>query len=111
MRALLLIGVLAGALSTSASAQAVDGKEVYDRLCKKCHGATGVPTKVMATKFPKMLAFNNDKASTTKGTAADVVSILTKGKGQDMKSFKEKMKPEEMAAVAKYVLELAKTKP
>jgi hypothetical protein len=71
----------------------------------------------MATKFPKMLAFSSDKAPTSKGTVADVVSILAKGKGADMKPFGEKLKMDaktqssaEMIAVAKYVLELAKPK-
>jgi mono/diheme cytochrome c family protein len=32
-----------------------------------------------------------------------VVKVLTKGKNKDMTSFKDKMTPAEMAAVAKYV--------
>jgi len=40
------------------------------------------------------------------------VKILTRGKGEDMTSFKMKMSPPEMAAVAKYVRELgSKAKP
>ena len=110
MRAFLFVGILAAAVSTSAAAQVPDGKALYDAQCKKCHGALGTPTKVMGTKFPKMLPFNDAKAGTAKGTAADVVTILTKGKGTDMKPFSDKMKPDEMTAVAKYVLELAKPK-
>jgi mono/diheme cytochrome c family protein len=109
MRAFLFVGILVAAVSTSAAAQA-DGKALYDAQCKKCHGALGTPNKVMGTKFPKMLPFNDAKAGTAKGTAADVVTILTKGKGADMKPFADKLKPDEMSAVAKYVLELAKPK-
>lgn len=109
MRAFLFVGILA-AVSTSAAAQAPDGKALYDAQCKKCHGALGTPNKVMGTKFPKMLPFSDAKAGTSKGTVADVVAILTKGKGPDMKSFQDKLKPDEMAAVAKYVLDLAKSK-
>ena len=116
MRAFLFAGVLAAAVSTSAAAQA-DGKVLYNDLCKKCHGALGTPTKPMATKFPKMLPFNDAKSATSKGSVADVVSILAKGKGADMKAFGDKLKMDpktqnspEMTAVAKYVLELAKPK-
>ena len=109
MRALLFIGVLAAAVSTSAAAQAPDGKEVYDRLCKKCHGATGVPTKVMKTKFEKIAAF--DAAFVAKRPVDEMVKTLVKGKGEGMKSFSEKMKPEEMTAVSKYVHELGKANP
>lgn len=117
MRALLLVGVLAAAVSTSAAAQAPDGKVLYNELCKKCHGALGTPTKPMATKFPKMLAFNNEKAETSKGTLATVMNLIVKGKGEDMKPFGAKLNvvtpakdSPEAIAVAKYVLELAKSK-
>lgn len=113
MRAFLFVGILAAAVSSSAAAQ--DGKALYDAQCKKCHGALGTPTKPMATKFPKMLPFNDPTAGTAKGTVADVVSILAKGKGADMKPFGDKLNMDaktknspEMTAVAKYVLELAK---
>jgi len=106
MRAFLFVGILAAAVSSSAAAQ--DGKALYDAQCKKCHGALGTPTKPMATKFPKMLPFNSATAGTAKGTVADVVAVLTKGKGADMKAFADKLTPAEMTAVAKYVLELAK---
>ena len=117
MRAFLFVGILAAAVSTSAAAQAPDGKALYDAQCKKCHGALGTPNKVMGAKFPKMLPFNDAKAGTAKGTVADVVGILAKGKGADMKPFGDKLNMDpkthnsaEMTAVAKYVLELAKPK-
>lgn len=93
-----------GAIS-NASAQAVDAKAVYDANCKKCHGVVGKPPKVMATKFPKIAAF--DAAFFAKRSDDSVVKILTKGKSEDMKSFKDKMTPAEMAAVARYVSALA----
>lgn len=106
------IGLLlaaSGALST-ASAQGPDGKALYDEHCKKCHGVLGTPPKTMKTKYPKIATF--DAAFIAKRTDDSVVKVLTKGKGEDMKSFKDQMSAPEMAAVAKYVRELAaKAKP
>ena len=99
----------AGALSTAA-AQASDGKALFDEHCKKCHGALGTPPQAMKKKYPKVMTFDAKFAATRPEDS--VVKILTRGKGDDMLSFKMKMKPEEMAAVAKYVLELgSKAKP
>jgi mono/diheme cytochrome c family protein len=100
-----IVGVLlaSGAWSV-AHAQAADGKAIYDENCKKCHGVIGNPPKTMKEKYPKIATFNG--AFIASRTDDSVVKILTRGKGEDMKSFKDKMTPEEMMAVAKYVREL-----
>ena len=108
----LLVGLLfvASGASARAFAQAADGKVVYDENCKKCHGVRGVPPVTMKKKFDKIATF--DAAFIEKRSDDSVVKVLTKGKSEDMKSFKDKMTKEEMAAVAKYVRVLAlKAKP
>ena len=100
-----MIGVLlaaSGAMSVAA-AQAPDAKALYDENCRKCHGVIGNPPKTMKEKYPKIATFN--AAFVASRTDDSVVKILTRGKGEDMKSFKDKMTPEEMMAVAKYVRE------
>jgi len=92
-----------GALSRAA-AQAADGKALYEENCRKCHGVIGNPPKTMKEKYPKIATFN--AAFIAARSDDSVVKILTRGKGEDMKSFKDKMTPDEMAAVAKYVREL-----
>ena len=82
-----------------------DGKAIYDENCKKCHGVIGNPPKTMKAKYPKIATFNAEFIA--ERTDDSVVKILNKGKGEDMKSFKEKLTPAEMAAVAKYVRQLA----
>lgn len=83
------------------------GKTLYEENCRKCHGATGVPSKVMMTKFPKIAAF--DAPFLTKRSDDSVVSVLTKGGStKDMKSFKEKLTHEQMKAVAVYIRSFAK---
>ena len=88
------------------SAGDADGKTVYDANCKKCHGATGTPVAPMKKKYEKLAAF--DAAFFAKRSDDSVVAILTNGKGDNMKSFKDKLKPDEMAAVAKYIRGFAK---
>jgi mono/diheme cytochrome c family protein len=77
------------------------GKAPYEANCRKCHGVRGVPPKTMKAKFPKIATFDADFFS--KRTDDSVVTVLTKGKGDDMKSFKDKMTHEQMVAVAAYI--------
>ena len=99
--------VVGAAAARRAQAQAPDGKALYDENCRKCHGVRGTPPKTMKEKFPKIATFNNEFI--TKRSDDSIVKVLMKGvgKAEDMKSFKDKLSPEEMAAVAKYVRELA----
>jgi mono/diheme cytochrome c family protein len=103
---LLILGavlVVSTAFSRAAR-QAPDGKALYDENCKKCHGVIGNPPKTMKTKYPKIATF--DAAFIASRSDDSVVKILTRGKGEDMKSFKDKMTNDEMMAVAKYVRQL-----
>jgi len=98
-----------GALSQAAAqapeqAGARDARTLYQENCKKCHGVLGTPPKTMKAKYDKIATF--DAAFIASRSDDSVVKILTKGKGEDMKSFKEKLTPDEMLAVAKYVREL-----
>ena len=81
-----------------------DGKALYEENCRKCHGVIGTPPKTMKAKYPKIATFNAEFIAERSDDS--VVKILTKGKGEDMKSFKDKLSPAEMAAVAKYVRQL-----
>ena len=96
----------ASGVISNAGAQTVDAKAVYDANCKKCHGVAGTPPKAMATMFPKIAAF--DAAFFAKRSDDSVITVLTKGKSAAMTSFKSKMTPAEMAAVAKYMRAFAK---
>ena len=106
-RTFVLLLIVAAAGARRAYAQAPDGKALYEENCRKCHGVRGTPPKTMKEKFPKIATFNAEFIA--KRSDDSVVKVLMKGvgKAEDMKSFKDKMSPEEMAAVAKYVRELA----
>ena len=77
------------------------GKAPYEENCRKCHGVRGVPPKTMKAKFPKIATF--DSAFFEKRSDDSVVTVLTKGKNDDMKSFKNKLSHDQMVAVAAYI--------
>ncbi len=109
MRKMLIgLALVTAGLVHRAAAQAPDAKALYDANCKKCHGVLGTPPKAMKEQYSKIATFNAEFIA--KHSIDSIVTILRKGKGEDMKSFKTKMTPAEMAAVAGYVHELA-TKP
>lgn len=99
MRSFVLLGALSLAVSTAA-AQGTDGKTLYEAQCKKCHGLTGKPSAGIKKMNPKIETF--DAAFFAKRTDADLVKGISEGKDK-MKPFKDKMSPEEIAAVAKYI--------
>jgi mono/diheme cytochrome c family protein len=80
-------------------------KTLYDENCKKCHGVRGTPPKAMKTKFEKIATF--DAAFVEKHSVDSIAKVLAKGKNEDMKSFKDKLTPAQMTAVAQYVHDLA----
>ena len=104
-RTLWLSLVVIPVMATRLAAQASTPKALYDANCKKCHGVIGTPPKAMKAKFPKIATF--DAAFIAKHSVDSIVTILTKGKNEDMKSFKGTLSPADMAVVAKYVHELA----
>ena len=82
------------------------GKALYEANCRKCHGVRGVPPKTMKAKYEKIATFDADFFK--KHSDDSVVTILTKGKGEDMKSFKAKLTHEQMEQVADYIKSFAK---
>ena len=101
-------GVISRAAAQTAAqtgASASDAKTLYQENCRKCHGVLGTPPKTMKAKFPKIATF--DAEFIAKHSVDSIVKVLTKGKNDDMKSFKDKLSADEMKAVAEYVAELA----
>src|SRR5450759_2873645 len=77
------------------------GKAPYEENCRKCHGVRGIPPKAIKAKYPKIATFNEGFFDKRSGDS--VVTILTKGKNQDMTSFKGKLSVAQMVAVAAYI--------
>jgi len=100
MRTTLPTLVLALALAGAANAQAPDGKALFEKNCRKCHG-DGRPSPAMKKLLPELPTW--DEAFFATRTDADIVAVLSNGKGKNMKPWKDTLSAEEMAAVAKYI--------
>ena len=85
------------AIASAPSAQAADGKALYDAKCAMCHGKDGV-----AKPMAKGSANLNDPKYQEAHTADQLVAVIEAGKGK-MPAYKDKLKPEEIKAVADYV--------
>jgi mono/diheme cytochrome c family protein len=88
-------------LASASPAQDPGGKVPYEENCRKCHGVRGIPPKTMKAKYEKIPNF--DAEFFEKHSADSIVNVLTKGKNENMKSFKGKLTPEEMKQVADYI--------
>lgn len=83
---------------------AIDGKPLYEAKCKSCHALDGKGTEAMKKKDVPDLT---DKAWQTAHSKAKIIDAVTKGiEGTPMKAFKDKLKAEEIEAIAVYVKKL-----
>ena len=93
-----------GAEPAANGAAAADGKPFYDKLCKGCHAPDGKGSAGMQKiGIPDL----SDPAWQSKNTEATIANVLNVGvEGTKMKAFKDKLKPDEIAAVSAYVKQL-----
>jgi mono/diheme cytochrome c family protein len=88
-------------------ASAEDGKALFDKSCMSCHGAGGKgdgPAAKMLKPPP------GDFATTAKSLAeADIAKMVKEGgsEGKKHTAFGKKLSDDQIAAVAKYVKDLA----
>ena len=79
-----------------------DGKKLYDSKCAMCHGTDGVAKKMGAGSKNF-----NDPAWKKTATVEGIVKDTADGKGK-MKGMADKLSPDQMTAIANYVLTMAK---
>lgn len=87
--------------------QAADGKAVYLKSCKDCHGVLGVPTKASLRKYKKIPDFT-DATWFKQRQDSVLVKAVANGKGRDMKGFADKLSEREITAVVAYIHTLHK---
>ena len=100
--------VAAFLLPRVAAAQA-DGKALYLKNCRQCHGATGVPSATNKAKYPKIRDLT-DAEVMSKLSEDSVAHVIRHGKGKDMRPFEDKLKEDEILAIAQYVRTLSANK-
>ena len=99
------LATLGSGPAAGASAPQDNGKALYDANCMQCHGVRGVPPRDMKAALPKVATFNATFIASR--TDDSIVKVLTRGKNDDMPSFKGKLTTAQMAIIAKYVRVLA----
>lgn len=79
-----------------------DGRRLYLKNCRQCHGATGVPSAETKRKYPKIKSLH-DSAFVASLSDDSILVVMRKGAGKGMKSFSDRLTPTEMNAVVQYV--------
>ena len=105
-----LVAVMLGltlATTRLSAQQPPNGQEIYRSECRTCHGANGVPSAHSREEYPKIATFADSAFFDGRGQDS-IVAVLRRGVGRDMKSFREKLEPAEMQAVAAYIRTLAR---
>ncbi len=97
---LLIIGMLA--LPAAALGQGPDGAALYREHCRTCHGAVGNPPARARDEYPAIPSLA-DSAFVSRLSEDSIVTVLRRGKGDDMRPFTSKLSAEEMRAVARFV--------
>ncbi len=86
--------------------QTPDGKAIYARNCKQCHGALGNPPKTAIRQYKNIATFTH-AAFFTAHPHKELIEAVTNGKG-DMLASKDKLTTAEIEAVVTYIHTLAK---
>jgi len=107
MRHLLAALVLA-ALAGGAADQKADGKAIFLENCATCHGETGKADTELGAKYMAADFTSDEWKKEFDQNQAKVKKVITHGvKATKMKSWRDKLSPAEIDAVAKYVLRLS----
>ena len=96
-------------IATRADAQSADGKALYLKNCRSCHGNSGTPSKQALRETPKIAKL--DQAFLSSRSDDSLTAVITHGAGKDMKPFKDKLSAAEIEAVVKYVRTLGASPP
>jgi mono/diheme cytochrome c family protein len=81
-----------------------EAKDVYLDKCSVCHGADGAAKTAKGRK----LKMSDVHQTASKQTEAEMIAIVTNGKGSDMDGFGKELKPDQIKAIVQYYRGLAK---
>ena len=81
-----------------------DIKDVFLDKCSTCHGPDGTGK----TAKGKKLKVKDVHETVKSESEADMVKIVTDGKGKDMDSFSKELKPDQIKSIVQFYRNLAK---
>lgn len=85
-------------------AQAKSGRDIYLDKCAVCHGEDGAGKTVKGKK----VHCKDIRQTIEKDSEAEMIKVVTDGKGANMDSFKNQLTPEQIRSVVEYYRSLAK---
>jgi len=101
----LVCGVLMAVLLTTPPTQAADqsAEELYGHKCAVCHGKDGLGNTAKGKKVHV-----KDVHANLKDSDAEMIKIVTKGKGKDMDGYEKEFSKEQIEALVEYYRGLGK---
>lgn len=100
---LIMLSAVLGSLIWSGPLRA-DGKEIFDKNCKACHGPDGKGSATMATGLKVEASLLDLTKAATKGKPdADLAKIIADGKeGTKMTGFGKKLTPDQITELVTF---------
>lgn len=92
-------------LARPARAAGIDAQSIYQHKCAVCHGDDGNGDTMKGRKYKVKPVSEEIK----KDSEAQMIQVVEKGKGANMDSFSDELKPEEIKAVVEYYRDLEKS--
>lgn len=94
---LALFGAMTVALILPAMMRAQETDDIYNHKCAVCHGKDGLGNTVKGKKVHV-----KDVRTNMKDSEAEMVKIVTNGKGDDMDSYKKEYSPDQIKSLVEY---------
>jgi len=101
---LALLGVMTVTLALPAMLRAQGADDIYNHKCAVCHGKDGLGNTVKGKKVHV-----KDVHTNMKDSEAEMVKVVTNGKGDDMDSYKKEYSPDQIKALVDYYRTLGET--
>ena len=89
--------------------QTPEGKVLYLKNCRQCHGVAGTPSPQSKRKYDKIKDFTDPEFFKARSDDSLRV-VIAKGAGRDLNGFGDKLSKEQIGAVVEYLHVLAQHK-
>ena len=93
-------------MAQAESAQREQGRALYAKLCSNCHGEKGVPKQSVTALLSPPPSDLTSSVYRYGNSKDDIIATIRRGKGLNMFRFDNRLSPEQIEAIAKFVLTL-----